>query len=169
MSPTSGRSGSWMASVSYLANKSTHIWSGNGEINPAVFLGLGACTINGVNYSTCSTTSNTNQRRLLYLANPALGAAYASVNTSGRWRRGSLSRHAAVLAAPLQPRVHIRDELHGLVLRLRHRIRRGAGDAGELAAVQPPCRLGSVRLRYPPQLQHLDGGHQFHDGRPAGG
>jgi hypothetical protein len=74
--------GTWMVSGSYLGNKSTHIWSGNGEQNPAVFLGLGACTINGINYSTCSTTSNTNQRRVLYLANPKLGASYASLNTS---------------------------------------------------------------------------------------
>jgi hypothetical protein len=74
--------GTWMASASYLGNKSTHIWSGNGEQNPAVFLGLGACTINGVKYSTCSTTSNTNKRRILYLANPALGASYASINTA---------------------------------------------------------------------------------------
>ncbi|HYL35076.1 MAG TPA: carboxypeptidase regulatory-like domain-containing protein, partial [Bryobacteraceae bacterium] len=74
--------GNWLASVSYLGNKSTHIWSNNGEINPAVFQGTGKCTINGVNYSTCSTTSNTNQRRILYLANPALGASYASINTS---------------------------------------------------------------------------------------
>jgi hypothetical protein len=29
----------------------------------------------------CSTTSNTNQRRRLYLLNPVLGAAYASLNT----------------------------------------------------------------------------------------
>ena len=27
--------GSWLASASYLGNKSTHIWSNNGEINPA--------------------------------------------------------------------------------------------------------------------------------------
>ena len=74
--------GSWLASASYLGNKSTHIWSGNGEGNPAVFLGLGSCMINGVSYSTCSTTSNTNQRRVLYLANPTLGASYASLNTS---------------------------------------------------------------------------------------
>ena len=69
--------------MSYLGNKTTHLWSGDGEINPAVLPGTGSCAINGVNYSTCSTTSNTNQRRLLYLANPTLGAAYASVNTIG--------------------------------------------------------------------------------------
>ena len=69
-------------SISYLGNKTTHLWSGNGEVNPASFLGLGPCTINGVTYPTCSTTGNTNQRRRLYLANPGLGAGYASINTS---------------------------------------------------------------------------------------
>ena len=73
--------GSWLASVSYLGNKTTHLWSSGGEMDPAMFLGLGPCTINGKAYSTCSTTSNTNQRRLFYLANPVTGAAYASVNT----------------------------------------------------------------------------------------
>jgi hypothetical protein len=37
-----------------------------------MFLGLGPCTINKINY----------QRRLLYLANPTLGSSYASINTS---------------------------------------------------------------------------------------
>jgi Carboxypeptidase regulatory-like domain len=74
--------GSWMASVSYLGNKTTHLWSSGGEMDPALFLGLGPCKINGISYSTCSTTSNTNQRRLFYLSNPALGASYASVNTT---------------------------------------------------------------------------------------
>jgi len=58
---------SWMASVSYLGNKTTHLWIA-GEVNPAIY-GPGA------------TTSNTNQRRILYLANPALGASYASIDT----------------------------------------------------------------------------------------
>ena len=74
--------GTWMASVSYLGNKTTHLWSNGGEINPATFLGLNPCTINGVKYTVCSTTSNTQQRRRLFQANPALGIAYASINTS---------------------------------------------------------------------------------------
>ena len=72
---------SWVASISYLGNKTTHLWSNNGEVNPAVFMGLGACAINSVSYGTCSTLSNTNQRRLLFTANPKLGASYASINT----------------------------------------------------------------------------------------
>jgi hypothetical protein len=88
--------GSWMASISYLGNKTTHLWSGGGEVNPASFLGLGACTINGVNYTTCSTTSNTQQRRRFFLANPALGASYASVNTMDD---GAVAHYNGMLAS----------------------------------------------------------------------
>jgi hypothetical protein len=73
--------GSWMASVSYLGNKTTHLWSNNGETNPAVFLGLGSCTLAGKVFNPCSTTSTTQQRRLYSLTNPAFGPSYASVNT----------------------------------------------------------------------------------------
>ena len=62
--------GTWMASVSYLGNKTTHLWSNGGEINPATYFG------------PSSTTSNTQQRRRLSLLNPTLGAAYGSINTS---------------------------------------------------------------------------------------
>ncbi len=56
----------WLASITYLGNKTTHLWVGS-EVNPAVF-GPGA------------TTSNTNQRRMLYRQNPVAGAYYASIN-----------------------------------------------------------------------------------------
>jgi hypothetical protein len=62
--------GTWMASVSYLGNKTTHLWSNGGEINPAIYLG------------PSSSTSNTQARRRLTLLNPILGAAYGSINTS---------------------------------------------------------------------------------------
>jgi hypothetical protein len=52
----------WMASASYLGNHTVHLWS-NQQINPGVFLGLGPCTLAGVQYATCSTTANLNQRR----------------------------------------------------------------------------------------------------------
>ena len=49
-------------------------------LNPAIFLGLGPCTLNGVSYSTCSTTANTNQRRRYTLENPVVGQGYGYVN-----------------------------------------------------------------------------------------
>jgi hypothetical protein len=60
--------GDWVISASYLGNKTTHLWI-SGEVNPAVYI------------PGASTTSNTNQRRVLYQANPTLGAAYASIDT----------------------------------------------------------------------------------------
>jgi hypothetical protein len=48
------------------------MWSGN-AINPAVFLGLGPCTLNGVSYPVCSTTANTDARRILSLERPIDG------------------------------------------------------------------------------------------------
>jgi hypothetical protein len=65
----------WLVSASYLGNHTIHLWSTQ-QYNPAVFLGLGACTINGINYATCSTTANQEQRRRLYLQNPAVGQYY---------------------------------------------------------------------------------------------
>ena len=56
----------WMASLTYLGNKTTHVWSGE-EINPALYI------------PGQSTTGNTNQRRLLSRQNPAAAAAYASI------------------------------------------------------------------------------------------
>jgi hypothetical protein len=50
-----------------------HIWTQN-AINPAVFLGLDPCVINGVSYATCSATTNTDARRRLTLERPQDGA-----------------------------------------------------------------------------------------------
>ena len=68
----------WKASINYLGNRTNHILGAH-EVDPALFAGLGACTINGTSYSVCSTTGNTNQRRVLYTLNPAQGALYSSI------------------------------------------------------------------------------------------
>jgi hypothetical protein len=61
-----------VVSATYLGNRTNHLWNMK-ALNPAVFMGLGPCVINGVSYPTCSTTANTNQRRRLFLENPAEG------------------------------------------------------------------------------------------------
>ncbi len=66
----------WMASVSYLGNKTTHVWVGE-DINPATYI------------PGASTTSNTNQRRRLYLQNPATGSAYAGITQSDQGANAS--------------------------------------------------------------------------------
>ena len=57
--------GEWLATVSYLGNHSDHLWRAT-ELNPAV-------------YSATATTGNTNQRRVLYLANAAQGQYYGTI------------------------------------------------------------------------------------------
>jgi len=64
--------GTWLATISYLGNKTAHIWI-PAQINPAVFI-PGNCGA-----SPCSTTNNTNQRRVLYLENPAQGVYFGGV------------------------------------------------------------------------------------------
>jgi len=70
----------WLVTLNYLGSSMIHLVS-DAQLNPAVFLGLGPCTINLVNYSTCSTTANTNQRRILFLQNPSQGQYYSSINS----------------------------------------------------------------------------------------
>ncbi len=60
---------SWGVSASYLGSYSDRLWAQT-ALNPAVFMGLGPCTINRVSYTVCSTTSNTNQRRKLFQVDP---------------------------------------------------------------------------------------------------
>ena len=90
--------GNWLASISYLGNKTTHLWSNNGEINPAVYI-PGNCVAGQYGLTApglCSTTGNTNARRVLSLANPVLGAGYASVNTMDD---GAVAHYNGVLAS----------------------------------------------------------------------
>jgi len=91
--------GNWVASISYLGNETTHIWIAH-ESDPAEYLGTGACTFPGptgnLTYTTCSTTSNTNQRRLFFQDNPVTGQYYASVNTMDP---GAVARYEGVLVS----------------------------------------------------------------------
>jgi Carboxypeptidase regulatory-like domain len=62
----------WLVSASYLGSNTVHQWVPR-EINPAIYLGTGPCALNGVTYSPCSATSNTNQRRRFSLERPQDG------------------------------------------------------------------------------------------------
>ena len=59
----------WGVSASYLGSYSDRLWA-QVALNPGVYLGLGPCTIAGVNYPVCSTNANLNQRRVLFQQNP---------------------------------------------------------------------------------------------------
>ena len=77
-----------LVSANYIGNNTIHLTSAV-QLNPAIFMGLGPCTINAVNYPTCSTTGNTNQRRVLFLQNPSQGQYYAGVNMLDNGATGS--------------------------------------------------------------------------------
>jgi hypothetical protein len=72
----------WLVTANYVGNTVSHLIT-EGQINPALFLGTGPCTLpNGVSYPTCSSTANTNFRRPFYLANPAQGQYYGIMSTT---------------------------------------------------------------------------------------
>jgi hypothetical protein len=62
----------WGVAVSYLGSYVDRVWAQT-ALNPGIFMGLGPCTIQGVNYTVCSTNANLNQRRVLFRENPAEG------------------------------------------------------------------------------------------------
>jgi hypothetical protein len=78
----------WLATANYLGSRSVHIWE-NQELDPAVYLPSANCVIAGVTYATCSSTSDTNQRRVLYLANLNGGKYYANLNAADDGGTGS--------------------------------------------------------------------------------
>jgi hypothetical protein len=59
----------WLVGATYIGNHTTNMWLGK-ELNPAVYI------------PGASTVANTNQRRVLYLANPAEGQYYADIPTT---------------------------------------------------------------------------------------
>ena len=73
----------WLATISYLGNKTTHIWVGE-EINQAIN------TIPG------ASTANVNQRRILYLANQTTGSNYGSIIQS---EQGANANYAGMLVS----------------------------------------------------------------------
>jgi hypothetical protein len=97
----------WLVSGSYMGNTGIHEQTGY-EVNPALFIpgfgdASGNCIFNGQRVpftvtpgTACSTNGNTNQRRVLYLQNPAEGQFYQSITQSGD--DGTRSFNAMVLS-----------------------------------------------------------------------
>jgi len=85
----------FLVSVSYLGSHTTHLWV-EGNVNRALYIPGGPCTIAGVTYNPCSATSNTNQRRRLFIQNPQEGQYYSNLAT--REDGGSQSYNGLLLS-----------------------------------------------------------------------
>lgn len=70
----------WRAEVSYLGNRTNHLWL-QGETNAAQWLTAAQCAGAGIALKNCDKTSNENNQRILYLANPGarFGQAYSTL------------------------------------------------------------------------------------------
>ena len=109
--------GNWLATFTYLGNKSTHLWVTQ-HVNPSVYI-PGTC-----NGSPCSTTANTQARRVLTLLNPSQGQYLGMIEEAND---GSNSEYNALLcigAAPLKSWIHAPRELHLLALHQRSGLQR---------------------------------------------
>jgi hypothetical protein len=71
----------WGVAASYLGSYTDRLWM-QIQLNPALFLGTGPCTINGVAFAVCSTAANVNQRRRFSLSNenPASAALIGNLD-----------------------------------------------------------------------------------------
>jgi Carboxypeptidase regulatory-like domain len=71
----------WSVAASYLGSHSDRLWN-QLQVNPAVFLGTGPCILGGVSYPVCSTTANTDARRMLTITgeNPAAAALIGNLD-----------------------------------------------------------------------------------------
>lgn len=84
--------GDWVLTANYIGSSSIHLGTSE-PLNPAVFMGLGACTLQTPSgprtFSKCSTTANQNQRRVFYIQNPSEGQYYAGIGAYDSGGTGS--------------------------------------------------------------------------------
>jgi hypothetical protein len=65
-------SSDWLLSTTYMGSQTAHVYFSQ-ELNPAIYIPGGPCTLQGVVYATCSTAGNRDVRRRLALTYPNVG------------------------------------------------------------------------------------------------
>jgi hypothetical protein len=78
----------WLVTGNYLGNSVIHVLATQ-EINPSMYLPAASCVIAGRTYTPCSSTSNANQRRVLYLRNPDQGQYFGGITQVNGWQTRS--------------------------------------------------------------------------------
>ncbi|HEY1463716.1 MAG TPA: hypothetical protein VGF44_09895, partial [Terriglobales bacterium] len=71
----------WMVSATYLGSKTTHIWAAY-EANPGLDVPVPANALAGCTPGQAPSTSNTNCRRSLYVANPTVGQFFSNLTSA---------------------------------------------------------------------------------------
>src|SRR5437867_7249531 len=68
----------WLVATNYIGSSVIHQMYEH-EANPAVYLPGASCVLGGRTFSPCSTTSNTQQRRVLSLQSPSQGQYFSNI------------------------------------------------------------------------------------------
>jgi hypothetical protein len=85
----------WMVSATYIGNKTTHIWAAY-EQNPGLDVPVPANALPGCTPGQAPSTSNTNCRRALYIANPSVGQFFS--NMTAAWDGANANYNGMLLA-----------------------------------------------------------------------
>ena len=86
----------WLLAANYIGSLTTHLWNAR-EMNAPAYIPGASCVIAGRTFSPCSSVSNANQRRPLYLQNPDAGQYYGSIQEMNDGGTGTY--HALFLSA----------------------------------------------------------------------
>jgi hypothetical protein len=127
-----------------MGTETTHVWAQQ-AINPSVFIPGGPCTLNGVVYSTCSTTANTNQRRVFSLQRPQDGQYIGPVDLFDDG--GTQNYHGMLLS--------IQRRARGVTLSSNYTFSHCIGDNADVAGMGPGAGAGYTD----PNNRRLDRGN----------
>ena len=123
----------WLVTANYLGNSGIHLANGY-EADPAVYLPGDSCVIAGKTYSPCSSTSNTNQRRVLVLKNPDQGQYYGTMLQSD----DGATRNYHGMALSLQKR-----RTKGVTILANYTLSQPVGLTADITPVGTTCFLTS--------------------------
>ena len=146
----------WLVSGTYIGNETEHMWVQR-PANPAVYI-PGNCSAGQFGLTAagpCSTTANTNPRRVLDLANPATGQFFGAINQV----EGAGTANYNGLILDVQRRAG-----HGVTLGANYTWSHCIGDPGGLSAIQGTSDVGYTN----PNNRRFDRGNCAINGAAAG-